>query len=251
MTPTKVCPVYCRFCFRRETVGKQEHALLGEEQLAGALSYIRAHEEIWEVILSGGDPLILSPRRLGAILAELRKIEHVRIIRVHTRVPLVAPERVSDELVSALRSASPLFVVLHTNHASEFTTAGEEACARLVDAGIPMLGQTVLLKGINDCADALEALMRRMVETRIKPYYLHHTDRANGTRHLRCRIAEGQALAASLHGRVSGICQPTYVLDIPGGHGKSPVGQGHVRDRDDGDMDVMDYKGHWHRYEAP
>lgn len=250
LTPTRVCPVYCRFCFRRETVGKPEQALLGDEQLVVAIDYIREHEEIWEVILSGGDPLILSPRRLGAILEKLCAINHVRVIRVHTRVPLMAPERISDQLVSILRAAAPLFIVLHANHADEFTTAGQDACARLVDAGIPMLGQSVLLRGINDDAHVLEMLMRRLVENRIKPYYLHHTDRANGTGHFRCSIEQGQELAGSLRGRVSGVCQPTYVLDIPGGHGKSPAGQNYVRARDDGDIDVMDYTGDWHRYES-
>jgi lysine 2,3-aminomutase len=200
------------------------------------------------VILSGGDPLILSPRRLKTILEDLRSIGHVRVIRIHTRVPLVAPDRISDELVSILRGAAPLFVVLHANHASEFTAAGEAACARLVDAGIPMLGQTVLLQGVNNDAESLETLMRGFVENRIKPYYLHHTDRANGTGHFRTSITAGRELAANLRGRVSGLCQPAYVLDIPGGHGKSPIGQSYVRDRNDGSHDVMDYAGHWHRY---
>ena len=248
LTPTKICPVYCRFCFRRETVGRPEHAMLSDKQLDNALQYVRDHTEIWEVILSGGDPLILSPRRLKAILETLRSIEHVRVIRVHTRVPLVAPERISKELVSILRAAAPLFVVLHANHASEFTAAGEAACARLVDVGIPMLGQTVLLRDVNDDAGSLEALMRRLVENRIKPYYLHHTDRANGTGHFRTSITAGRELAAGLRGRVSGLCQPDYVLDIPGGHGKSPIGQSYVRDCDDGSHDVMDYSGRWHRY---
>lgn len=250
LMPTRICPVYCRFCFRREVVGAQEDALLSGEELTTALDYIRAHEEIWEVILSGGDPLILSPRRLAAILEPLRSIDHVRVIRVHTRVPLVAPERIDDEMLAALRRAAPLFVVLHSNHDSEFTAAGEAACARLVDHGIPLLGQSVLLRGVNDDAVTLEALLRRMIENRIKPYYLHHADRANGTQHLRTSVADGRSLVASLRGRVSGLCQPTYVLDIPGGHGKSPVNDDYVRASDDGRIAVMDYQGCWHDYES-
>ena len=249
LTPTKICPVYCRFCFRRETVGKPEHAMLDQTELEHALQYIRDNENIWEVILSGGDPLVLSPRRLRTILEALRSIDHVRVLRVHTRVPLVAPERISPELVTTLREAAPLFVVLHANHASEFTAAGEAAAARLVDAGIPMLGQTVLLAGVNDDAVVLETLMRRFVENRIKPYYLHHTDRANGTGHFRTSVDQGRSIAGELRGRLSGICQPTYVLDIPGGYGKSPIGPDYVREGSDGRMQVLDYKGCWHDYE--
>lgn len=249
LTPTKICPVYCRFCFRRETVGKPEHALLDETELDVALQYIRDNEQIWEVILSGGDPLVLSPRRLHRILEALRRIDHVRVLRVHTRVPLVAPERISPELVDALRAAAPLFVVLHANHASEFTEAGEAACARLVDAGVPMLGQTVLLAGVNDDAATLETLLRRFVENRVKPYYLHQADLANGTRHFRTSVEQGRALVGELRGRLSGIGQPTYVLDIPGGYGKSPIGPDYVRRGRDGRIRVRDYNGCWHDYE--
>ena len=248
LMPARICAAYCRFCFRREVVGKAENGLLGEAELERALQYIRAHGEIWEVILSGGDPLILSPRRLAVILDALRKIEHVRVVRVHTRVPLVAPAQVSDELVGVLRRAAPLFVVVHANHADEFTADGEAACARLVDAGIPMLGQSVLLRDVNDDAESLERLMRRFVENRIKPYYLHHADRANGTAHFRTAIDAGRTLVDGLRGRVSGICQPTYVLDLPGGHGKSPIGPNRVRQGRGGKVEVRDAKGRWHRY---
>jgi lysine 2,3-aminomutase len=250
LTPTRVCPVYCRFCFRREVVGPGADAVMTAAELHTALAYIKEHDGIWEVILSGGDPLILSPRRLGSILGQLRAIEHVRVIRLHTRVPLVAPERIDDDMLAVLRRAAPLFLVLHANHEDEFTAAGEQACGQLVDRGVPMLGQTVLLRGVNDDANALEALLRRMVENRIKPYYLHHADRANGTRHFRTTIDDGRSLVASLRGRVSGICQPNYVLDIPGGHGKSPIGPNYVSSTGNGRMAVMDYQGNWHEYES-
>ena len=241
--------MYCRFCFRRETVGKPEHGLLDEHELERAFRYIRENEQIWEVILSGGDPLVLSPRRLGRILEALRRIDHVRVLRIHSRVPLVEPERVSANLVRVLRAATPLFVVLHANHASEFTSRGEAACARLVDAGIPMLGQTVLLRDVNDDATSLETLMRRFVENRIKPYYLHHADRANGTGHFRTSVEQGRSIVGELRGHLSGVCQPTYVLDIPGGYGKSPIGPDYVRRDGDGRITVRDYKGCWHDYE--
>ncbi len=248
LMPVKVCPVYCRFCFRRETVGDPEHAPLGDDELDAALAYIRAHEEIWEVILSGGDPMILSPRRLGGILRALRSIDHVRVLRIHTRVPLVAPDRISDELVAVLRDASPLFVVLHSNHPNEFSDEGRRACARLVDAGIPMLSQSVLLRGINDDVNTLDKLLRQFAENRIKPYYLHHADKAPGTSHFRTTMAQGRELVASLRGTLSGICQPVYVLDIPGGYGKVPAAQSYLREDGDGRFTVTDCDGDSHRY---
>jgi lysine 2,3-aminomutase len=224
-----VCAVYCRFCFRREMVGPGKDSALSEAAYQGALDYIRAHREIWEVILTGGDPLILSPRRLAEITADLASIDHVRIIRLHTRVPVADPARISDEMVAALRvKGAATWVALHANHASELTERARTACARLVDAGIPMVSQSVLLRGVNDSAEALEALMRGFVECRIKPYYLHHGDLAPGTAHLRTTLAHGQELMRRLRGQVSGLCQPEYVLDIPGGHGKSPVGPNYL-----------------------
>jgi lysine 2,3-aminomutase len=239
------CAVYCRFCFRREMVGPGRGAL-SAKALAAALAYIRATPQIWEVILSGGDPLILSPRRLKAVLAELAAIDHVKILRVHTRMPVAAPERISPALVRALRvPGKASYVVLHVNHARELSVKTRAACARLVDAGIPMLSQTVLLCGVNDDAATMSALLRALVESRIKPYYLHHADLAPGTAHFRTSIAEGQALMRALHGRVSGLCQPAYVLDIPGGFGKSPVGPNYLSD--DG-ATVEDFNGRRHSY---
>jgi lysine 2,3-aminomutase len=220
-----VCPIYCRFCFRREMVGPGRRPALSGKALAAALSYISSHPEIWEVILTGGDPLVLSPRRLRAVVRALAAIEHVKVIRVHTRVPAVAPERVTPALVNVLRIAGKsTYVVLHANHPRELTPEARQVCARIVDAGIPMLSQTVLLKGVNDDAKTLGELMRAFVENRIKPYYLHHADLAPGTAHLRTGVAEGQELMRDLRRRTSGLCQPTYVLDIPGGAGKVPIG---------------------------
>ncbi len=242
------CAVYCRFCFRREMVGPGRGGL-APAALANALDYIRGCPQIWEVILTGGDPLVLSARRLKDVMTRLAAIAHVKVIRVHTRVPVAAPERVTAALVRALRAEKKkkkaTFIVLHANHPRELTKQARAACARLVDAGIPMLSQSVLLRGVNDDAETLGALLRALVECRIKPYYLHHADLAPGTAHLRTSIAAGQALIRALRGRYSGLCQPAYVLDIPGGYGKSPIGPNYMSE--DG-ATVEDFNGRRHTY---
>ena len=244
-----VCPVYCRFCFRREMVGPQGLGTLDGEALDGAFAYIRDHQEIWEVILTGGDPLILSPRRLEEILGQLADIDHVKIVRFHTRIPVVDPLKVDAALISALKtSGKTIYVALHANHPREMTEEARAACARLVDAGIVLISQSVLLKGVNDDPEVLAALMKAFVETRVKPYYLHHPDLAPGTSHFRLTIAEGQAIVAALRGRISGLCQPTYILDIPGGHGKADIGQSSVRELGEGCYSISDYRGGDHIY---
>jgi lysine 2,3-aminomutase len=254
-----VCAVYCRFCFRREMVGPGKETALSEPAYHRALDYIRAHPEVWEVILTGGDPLMLSARRLAEIMNDLGRIDHVKIVRIHTRVPVAEPARISSELVAALKTTHvTTWIALHANHARELTPAARVACARLIDAGIPMVSQSVLLRGVNDDLATLEALMRTLVECRIKPYYLHHGDLAPGTAHLRTTLARGQDLMRALRGRVSGLCQPDYVLDIPGGHGKSPVGPNYLAEEDSfaGEREppqetryrVTDYCGEVHLY---
>jgi lysine 2,3-aminomutase len=250
---TPICAVYCRFCFRREMVGPGKAKPLSAAVLETALDYIRSHSEIWEVILTGGDPLVLSPRRLRAVMKALGDIPHVKIVRIHTRVPIADPARVTPELVRALKiKGKPTYVAVHVNHARELSPQTREACARFADAGMPLLAQTVLLAGVNDTHDVMEALMRALVECRIKPYYLHHGDLAPGTSHLRTDIAAGQALMRGLRGNVSGLCQPTYVLDIPGGHGKSPIGPTYIeRTPENGKRIVVeDFKGSRHAYPA-
>jgi len=238
------CAVYCRFCFRREMVGPEGLRPLSPEQLDAAFAYIASQPEIWEVIVTGGDPFILSPRRLSDLMARLSRIDHVKVVRFHTRVPAVDPARITPALVAALKASDKaVYVALHADHPRELTAAARAACARLVDAGVPMLGQSVLLRGVNDDPATLEALMRAFVETRIKPYYLHHADLAPGTAGFRTTIPEGQALMKAIRGRVSGLCQPTYVLDIPGGHGKVPVGPAYL-----GGDEVEDPTGHRHAY---
>lgn len=248
-----VCAVYCRFCFRREMVGPGKDTALSGDAYARALDYIRAHDDIWEVILTGGDPLMLSPRRLGEIMRDLAAIDQVKIVRIHTRVPVADPARITPDLVSALRvQNATTWLALHANHPRELTETARAACASIVDAGIPMVSQSVLLRGVNDDIATLTALMRGFVECRIKPYYLHHGDLAPGTAHLRTTIAEGQALMAALRGRVSGLCQPDYVLDIPGGYGKAPVGPHYLTPGIEPDTHrVTDYCGDVHLYPPP
>jgi lysine 2,3-aminomutase len=246
-----VCPVYCRFCFRREMVGPQGLGTLTPDELDAAMAYIAAHTEIWEVILTGGDPLVLSPRRLRALMDRLAGIEHVKIVRFHTRVPVVEPERVDQDMVSALTaSGKTTYLAVHANHPREFTPAARQAFRTLVEGGVVLVSQSVLLRGINDSVETLAALMRGFVENRIKPYYLHHPDLAPGTGHFRLSIEEGQALVAALRGRISGLCQPIYVLDIPGGHGKAELGQSRISGGD-GCMTIKDWQGNEHAYPPP
>ena len=229
------CPVYCRFCFRREMVGPGGRRSLTADKREAAYRYISQHPEIWEVIVTGGDPLLLPPSLLGDVVGRLAAVDHVKIVRLHTRMPAVAPERITAELVEALRAPGvTTYVALHANHPRELSPAARAACARIVDAGIPMLSQTVLLRDVNDDVDTLSALMRAFVECRIKPYYLHHPDLAPGTGHLRSSIAAGQDLMRQMRGRVSGLCQPTYVLDSPGGAGKVPIGPNYISATADG-----------------
>jgi len=244
-----VCPVYCRFCFRREMVGPGKSTALSDTEFSAALDYVRANPQIWEVILTGGDPLILSPRRIAEVTAALSAIPHVKILRWHSRVPAVAPERVTPQLVEALSAGDKtVYVALHANHPRELGDAGRTACKRLVDGGIAMVSQTVLLKGVNDDVETLAALMRRFVELRVKPYYLHHGDLAPGTSHLRTTIADGQALMGALRARLSGLAMPTYVLDIPGAHGKVPIGPQYLSAAGSGETVITDPSGSEHLY---
>ena len=250
LKPTHVCATYCRFCFRREMVGPGGVQTLTPAALDAAFAYIAGQSEIWEVIVTGGDPLVLSPRRLAELMRRLAQIDHVKVVRFHTRIPVVDPAAVTPELVEALRcGGKAVFVALHANHPRELTDEARAACARMVDAGVPMVSQTVLLRGVNDDPDVLGALMRAFVETRIKPYYLHHGDLAPGTSHLRTAVWEGQAILRDLRGRYSGLCQPTYVLDIPGGHGKVPIGPGYLRVADSG-LEIQTPAGCWEPYEG-
>jgi lysine 2,3-aminomutase len=245
-----VCPVYCRFCFRREHVGPDGDGMLNTTETEAALGYIESRREIWEVIFSGGDPFLLSARRAREITQRLAAIDHVKVLRWHTRIPAVDPLRVTPDLVQAIKAnGAATYVVLHINHARELTLEARAAIARLVDAGVPMLSQSVLLKGVNDDVESLEALMRGLVEARVKPYYLHHLDRAPGTAHFRCSIAKGQELMRGLAQRASGLTRPSYMLDLPGGHGKVSLGAESVRACGDGQWQACDREGNWRTYD--
>ena len=242
------CPVYCRFCFRRETVGQAGERALLPENFAQAVDYIAAHPEIWEVIMTGGDPFVLAPRRIAEVSTRLATIDHVKLLRWHSRVPVVDPARIDDEMIAALHAPGATTVVaLHVNHPRELSAAARHAIARLADAGIPLVSQTVLLRGINDDISTLEVLMRTFLECRIKPYYLHHPDLAPGTSHFRVTIDEGLTLIRALRARLSGLAVPTYLLDIPGGYAKVPLETRDVEKTGTG-WRIRDHEGHWHIY---
>jgi lysine 2,3-aminomutase len=222
LKPLLACPVYCRFCFRREKVGP-DGGLLSEAELLQALGWFEGTTAIREVILTGGDPLMLSARRLGEILGRLAGMAHIETLRIHTRVPVADPARVTAALVAAMRQAKPVFIAVHANHAREFTPDAAMALARLAEAGVPLLGQSVLLRGVNDDVGAMEALLRAMIRNRIKPYYLHSLDPAPGTARFQVPEAEGLLLMAALRGRLPGHALPLFVRETPMGGGKKPV----------------------------
>ncbi len=224
LKPLLACPVYCRFCFRREVVGP-DGGLLSEAELDAALAWFEATPAVREAILTGGDPLMLSPRRLGAILARLAAIPHIETLRIHTRVPVADPARIDAALLLALRPGKPVFLAVHANHAREFAGPAMAALARLADAGVPLLGQSVLLRGVNDSAAALEDLFRAMLRARVSPYYLHALDAAPGTARFAVPDAEGLALLRALRGRIPGHAIPAFVREQPAGGGKRPVGE--------------------------
>lgn len=249
LKPLLVCPLYCRFCFRREHVGP-DGGLLSDEALATALGWIADHPAISEIILTGGDPLMLSPRRLKHIIGALSAMPHIETIRIHSRVPVADPKRITPALLDALETDRALWIVLHANHASELTLNARAALRQIQSHAIPVLSQSVLLRGVNDTEESLEALLRAFVTARVKPYYLHQLDPAPGTSHFHVPIDEGRALLAKLRGRVTGLAWPTYVLDIPGGAGKVPLGPDYYRP-DTHPGEVRDPQGEAHRLDNP
>jgi lysine 2,3-aminomutase len=222
---------------------------LSAAEFAAALDYVGAHPGVWEVILTGGDPLILSSRRIGEATRALAAIPHVKTLRWHTRLPIAAPERVTKAMARALIAGGKTTVVaVHANHPRELTEAARSACRRLSAEGAMLVSQSVLLKGVNDDPETLIELMRAFVEAGVKPYYLHHGDLAPGTAHWRVPIARGQELMRLLRGRLSGLATPTYMLDIPGGRGKVPIGPQWVQSDGDGTHVVTDPRGATHLY---
>ena len=220
---TDTCPVYCRHCTRRRITGGAEGAF-DRTAVEEGLAYVAAHPEIRDVIVSGGDPLVLADEKLGFLLGRLRAIPHVRILRLATRAPVTCPMRVTDELARLLRSFAPLFVVTHFNHPKECTDEAREACERLVDRGVPVENQTVLLRRVNSTARTIQRLNERLLEWRVRPYYLHQGDVAAGTAHLRTPLATGVEILRALRGRTSGLAIPHLAVDLPGGGGKITIG---------------------------
>ena len=213
------CASYCRFCMRRRFVGRPMRSR-GGEWLGAVVDYLRSQASVREVILSGGDPLVLSGDRLGGLLAAIRAVDHVELVRVDTRVPVVLPSRITDELARQLRLCAPLWVVTHFNHPRELTRDAVAACGKLVDAGIPVANQAVLLAGVNDRAETVEALCRGLLRARVKPYYLHQCDLVTGVSHFRTPLVVGTRIVDYLCGRIAGFGIPRFVVDTPGGHGK-------------------------------
>lgn len=216
------CAVYCRFCMRKRMVGSGD-APMGEADLRTALTYIAAHPEIHDVILSGGDPLMLDDESLSAILTGLRAIPHVSIIRIGTRVPVTLPARITPELCTLLKKFHPLYINTHFNHPAEITPDSTKACTLLADAGIPLGNQTVLLRGVNDTVETMRSLMTGLLVLRVKPYYLHQMDLVQGTAHFRTSVRTGLEIMRGLRGHISGLAVPHYVIDLPGGKGKVAI----------------------------
>ena len=229
LKPTLACAVYCRFCFRREMIGPHGDKVTHED-IEQALDYIAAHTEIKEVILTGGDPLILSPVRLQSIMTRLHTIPHIDWIRIHTRVPVVQPDKITAELLTAMQGVKPVTIAQHINHARELSDSATAVLKQLHLAGHLLVSQSVLLRGINDDVDALAELFTTLLKHRVKPYYLHHADLAGGTGHFRVSLKTGMHLMRALRSRVSGLALPSYVLDIPGGIAKIPVNGDYVQE---------------------
>jgi lysine 2,3-aminomutase len=242
------CAVYCRFCFRREMIGPGKNQL-DKKALSNALNYIKEHKKIWEVILTGGDPLIMSPAKMQMLVNQINEINHVKILRVHTRVPIAAPHLINKDMINALSSSKKtLYISIHINHAREISEETAKICKLLTDNRISLVAQTVLLKGVNDDVSILESLFRKMVENRILPYYLHHPDLAKGTSHFSVPISHGQKLMKELRGSVSGLALPNYMLDIPGGYGKVPITPNYITHNTQNTLVVEDVHGIKHEY---
>lgn len=245
-----ICPIYCRFCFRRETVGRGKGDLLDKDEIDAALGYIAAHTEIHEIILTGGDPMMLSAPRIAFVAEKIAALSHIRVLRVHTRAPTAAPHLVTVEWLDALKqSGKALYLVLHINHSQELTENARSAIERIRSAGIGLFGQSVLLAGVNDDAATLERLMRDLMAAQIKPYYLHHPDLAPGTAHFRLDLKTGQEIYRQLSQRLGGLSLPTYVLDLPGGFGKIPISAATAQEERPGLWRIFDRSGQPHLYQ--
>lgn len=244
------CSVYCRHCTRRR-ITKGGEAELDKTELRRGVEYVRAHPEVRDVLISGGDPFLLSEVRLEELLAPLREIPHVEMIRIGTRVPVCLPMRVTDELAALLRRFAPLFVVTHFNHAKELTPASREACERLVDHGVPVENQAVLMRRINSDARIIKELSHQLLRARVRPYYLHQMDVAEGLEHLRTPLSKGVEILEQLRGHTTGLAVPHLAVDLPGGGGKVTLQPDYVLERGATQTLFRNYKGEKYAYPEP
>jgi lysine 2,3-aminomutase len=246
---TGFCTVYCRYCTRSRMVGNPGGEYrFSMQQWEGAIEYIKTHREVRDVLLSGGDPLTLSDDRLQWLLSQLRRIPHVELLRIGTKVPVVLPQRITPRLVNMLRKFHPLWMSIHFTHPEELTPENAQACTRLADAGIPLGSQTVLLKGINDRVEIMKELYQDLLKIRVKPYYLYQCDPVSGSKHFRTSVGKGLDIIQGLRGYTTGYAVPTYVVDAPGGGGKIPLLPETVIGRDGGDILLKNYEGKLFRY---
>ncbi|HOJ09643.1 MAG TPA: lysine 2,3-aminomutase [Clostridiales bacterium] len=239
---THKCSMYCRHCTRRRVVGEEDFSV-NEETLDKAVDYIKSNSKIRDVLLSGGDPFIMSDSYLEHIIQRLREIPHVEIIRIGTRTPVVLPMRITDSLINMLKKYHPIWINTHFNHPMEITEASVKACAKIVDAGIPLGNQSVLLKGVNDNVETLKELLLKLVKARVRPYYLYQCDIAQGIGHFRTKVEEGMEIMKNLRGYISGYAVPTFVIDAPNGGGKIPINPEYVVSMDDERVVMRNYKG--------
>jgi lysine 2,3-aminomutase len=247
---TDKCAVYCRYCTRRRMVGSSEKCI-SEAELDQAIGYIQATKKIRDVLISGGDPLLFEDDHLESILAKVRKVPHVEIIRIGTRVPVTLPQRVTPSLVAMLKKYHPLWISIHFSHPKEITKEVRKSCGMLVDAGIPLGSQTVLLRGINDRPSTMKRLMHELLKIRVRPYYIYQCDLAMGTEHFRTPIAVGINIIEKLRGHTTGYAVPSFVIDAPGGGGKIPVGPTYLISQDKGKMVLRNYQGKVFEYQEP
>jgi len=247
---TEMCSMYCRHCTRRRLVGGTED-LVAHGEIDNAIKYIERSPEVRDVLISGGDPLVLADEQLEDIIARVRAIDHVEIIRLGSRMPVVCPQRITPELVAMLRKYHPLYFNTHFNHPNEFTPESKLACDRLADAGINLGNQTVLMRGVNDCANVMKRLVHRLVQYRVKPYYYYQCDLAEGTAHFRTSVAKGIEIYESLRGHTTGFAVPTYIIDAIGGGGKTPVYPNYVISQAPGQVVLRNYEGVISRYTEP
>ena len=247
---TEMCSMYCRHCTRRRHVGSNEQAI-PQVELDNAIKYIERSPEVRDVLISGGDPLVLSDDKLEEIIARVRAIDHVEIVRLGSRVPVVCPQRITPALCEMLKKYHPLFLNTHFNHPKEFTPESVKACAMLADAGIPLGNQTVLMRGINDCANIMKRVCHKLVAARVKPYYFYQCDLAEGTAHFRTSVAKGIEIAESLRGHTTGFAVPTYIIDAIGGGGKTPVMPQYLISQGPGGVILRNYEGVVSKYTEP